>query len=96
MSEKFKYHYDFNGTHNIATIYENDMIICKDILIDEETLHKIIDKLNKQDRTINELLLSAKQDNKLLDASIETGVRQSKMLLNLYDKIEMLEKRLND
>lgn len=47
MSEEIcKYHYTFSGTHNIATIYEDDMIICKDILIEEETLDKIIDKLN--------------------------------------------------
>lgn len=48
MSEKrTKFHYTFLKTFNIASIYEDDMIICKDMLIEEETLDKIIDLLNE-------------------------------------------------
>lgn len=48
MNEKrTKFHYTFSKTFNIASIYEDDRIICKDMLIEEETLDKIIDLLNE-------------------------------------------------
>lgn len=47
VKERCKYHYTFLINHNIATIYEDDMILCKDIIIEEKTLDKVIDKLNE-------------------------------------------------
>ena len=51
MSEKrTKFHYTFLKTFNIASIYEDDMIICKDMLIEEETLE--LKKDNQRQKTL--------------------------------------------
>ena len=90
MSEKrTKFHYTFLKTFNIASIYEDDMIICKDMLIEEETLDKIIDLLNELVTKCHRL----EKENQRVYGIIEDGgvLLTGKQLLDVIgeDKCDM-------
>ena len=87
--KRTKFHYTFSKTFSIATIYEDDRIICKDMLIEEETLDKIIDLLNELVTKCHSL----EKENQRVYGIIEDGgvLLTRKQLLDLIeeDKVDM-------
>lgn len=96
--KRTKFHYTFTKTFNIATIYEDDRIICTDMLIEEKTLDKVIDKLNELAEENDQLRLELETHKHPLWSTREAEKKVNKLADSLADEVKkngLLNEELN-